>query len=138
VVKDRDQIPDQDQLQDQVQSKVQEETPPPVDALTSAIAEVQRAYATGDAITARDALLAWAAQILPDQPPGNLALLAKRCPEPLRGDILLLEQAFFSPQPLDWDQHRVWERLPGFEPLPTVEPPSFRQKKPLRRPPTST
>lgn len=113
------------------------ETPsPPLtrDPTAEAIEEVRRAYEGGEALTARDALLAWAALVLPDRPPSNLALLAKRCHEPLRGEILLLEQAFFSPHPLDWDRRRVWERLANFDPLPPEEPASFRQKKPLRRP----
>ena len=105
------------------------------DPLVAAIAAVQRAYATGDAATARDALLAWAALALPDQPPANLALLAKRCQEPLRNDILLLEQTFYSPRPVDWNRHHTWEHLPDFIPLPPEQPVSFRQKKPLLRPP---
>ena len=105
------------------------------DPLVVAIAAVQRAYATGDAASARDALLAWAAQALSDQPPANLALLAKRCPEPLRSDILLLEQTFFSPRPVDWNHRQTWEHLPDFVPLPPQQPVSFRQKKPLHRPP---
>ena len=105
------------------------------DPLVAAIAAVQRAYAAGDAATARDALLAWAALALPDQPPANLALLAKRCQEPLRSDILLLEQTFFSPRPVDWNHHQTWEHLPNFVPLPPEQPVSFRRKKPLHRPP---
>ena len=105
------------------------------DPIGTAIAVVQRAYATGDAATARDALLTWAALALPDQPPANLALLAKRCQEPLRNDILLLEQTFFSPRPVDWNRHHTWEHLPDFIPLPPEQPVSFRQKKPLLRPP---
>ncbi len=105
------------------------------DPLVIAIAAVHRAYAAGDATTARDALLAWAALALPDQPPGNLALLAKRCREPLRSDILLLEQSFFSPRHVDWNHRQTWEHLPNFVPLPPEQPVSFRQKKPLHRPP---
>lgn len=101
---------------------------------SAAIAGVRLAYENTDAAAARDALLTWAALVFPDRPPGNLALLARRCPEPLRSEILLLEQAFFSPHPLDWNKHRVWEQLPGFTPLPPEEPVSFRQKRPLRRP----
>ena len=119
-------------------SPPQSSTPPTSvqgDPLVAAIAAVQRAYAAGDAATARDALLAWAALALPDQPPANLALLAKRCQEPLRSDILLLEQTFFSPRPVDWNHRQTWEHLPNFVPLPPEQPASFRQKKPLHRPP---
>ncbi len=113
-------------------------TPPTsfqADPLVTAITAVQRAYAAGDAATARDALLAWAALALPDHPPANLALLAKRCQEPLRSDILLLEQTFFSPRPVDWNHRQTWEHLPDFVPLPPDQPVFFRQKTPLRRPP---
>jgi len=105
----------------------------PDDPMVQAIDHVRYAYESGEAGAAREALLAWAALALPEQTPGNLALLAKRCREPLRSEILLLEQAFFSPQPLQWERRRVWERLPGFEPIPPQEPASFRRKKPLRR-----
>jgi hypothetical protein len=105
--------------------------------LQDAIAEVRRAYEAGSAGEARNALLAWAGLVLPASPPSNLARLAQRCREPLRGEILTLEQAFFSPKPLSWDRLPVWERLAGFEPLPEEEPASFRQKKPLRRKSTS-
>ena len=107
------------------------------DPLRSAIAAVQRAYAASEATTARDTLLAWAALAVPDQPPANLALLAKRCPEPLRSDILLLEQAFFSPHPVDWYHRQTWEHLADFVSLPPEQPISFRQKKPLHRAPRS-
>jgi hypothetical protein len=105
----------------------------PEDPLSKAIEQVRLAYQAGETASAREALLAWAALALPDQTPANLALLAKRCPEPLRSEVLLLEQAFFSPHPVPWDRRRVWERLRGFEPLPPEEPASFRRKKVLRR-----
>jgi hypothetical protein len=107
--------------------------PEPTDPVSRSVDEVRLAYESGEAGAAREALLAWAALALPQQPPGNLALLAKRCPEPLRGEILLLEQAFFSPRPVHWERRRVWERLPGFEPVPLEEPASFRRKKAIRR-----
>jgi hypothetical protein len=105
----------------------------PKDPISKAIDEVRRAYEAGETAAAREALLAWAALAVPDQPPANLALLAKRCPEPLRSEVLVLEQAFFSPHPVPWDRRRVWERLSDFEPLPPEEPASFRRKKVLRR-----
>ena len=103
---------------------------PPAAAITA----VRLAYENTDAATARDALLTWAMAVFRERPPANLAQLARRCREPLRSEILLLEQAFFSPQPLDWNRYRVWEQLPDFDPLPPEEPASFRQKRPLRRP----
>jgi hypothetical protein len=107
--------------------------PAPTDPLSQSIEAVRLAYESGEAGAAREALLAWAAIVLPEQPPGNLALLAKRCREPLREEILLLEQAFFSPRPVQWERRRVWERLSGFAPEPLEEPASFRRKKAIRR-----
>lgn len=112
--------------------KSQDQGPHPTDPIAEAIAEVRRAYESGAAQDARDALLAWAALVLPEQPPGNLALLSRRCREPLRSIILLLDQAHFSSYPVDWKHGRIWELLPAFSPLPPEKPASFRQKKPLR------
>jgi hypothetical protein len=70
---------------------------------------------------------------LPEDPPSNLARLAQRCHEPLRGHILMLEQAFFSPRPLPWSQHPVWQALGHFDPAPADEPATFRRPKALRR-----
>jgi len=105
----------------------------PQDPVTEALANVRSAYEADDAAGARDALLAWGALVLPEAPPSNLARLAQRCPEPLRAQILMLEQAFFSPQPLPWERQRVWEQMRHFEPAPAEEPASFRRAKPLRR-----
>lgn len=109
--------------------------PRPVDSdsLAVAISRVRQAYEAADPSAAREALLNWAALAFQEQPPANLALLAKRSPKPLHDQILLLERAFFSPQPLDWDHPRVWEHLANFKALPLEAPASFRQKKPLRR-----
>lgn len=107
--------------------------PEPADPVGEAIDEVRCAYESGEAGAAREALLTWAALVLPERQPGNLALLANRCSEPLRAEILLLEQAFFSPRPVHWERRRVWERLPHFEPIPERQPASFRRKKPLRK-----
>ncbi|AGA89079.1 hypothetical protein Thimo_0207 [Thioflavicoccus mobilis 8321] len=84
---------------------------PPRDRRAEAIAAVRAAYAASDAAAARDALLAWSRLRWPDDPPGNLARLVLRCPEPLRGQIALLEKAFFSPQPIPWDREPVWKGL---------------------------
>lgn len=103
------------------------------DPLTEALARVRSAYDAADAPGARDALIEWGALVLPESPPSNLARLAQRSPEPLRGQILMLEQAFFSPKPLPWERQRVWEHMRHFEPAPVDEPASFRRAKPLRR-----
>jgi hypothetical protein len=103
------------------------------DPLQNEIDRVRAAYLSGDAGAAREALLAWAKQALPGQTPSNLARLAERCHEPLRGQILLLEEAFFSPTSVPWDKQAVWEELRGFVPAPPAEPASFRRGKPIRR-----
>lgn len=104
------------------------------DPITAAIMKVRSGYESGEATAARQALLTWATLVLPNNPPSNLAQLAKCCREPLRGEVLMLEQAFFSPHPLDWSRQRVWESLSSFDPLPAELPVSFRQKRPIRRP----
>lgn len=103
------------------------------DPLQSEIDAVRTAYESGDAGAAREALLTWARQALPGQPPSNLARLAQRCMEPLRGQVLLLEEAFFSPGPVAWDEKPVWEGLRGFVPAPPEEPATHRRGRPIRR-----
>ena len=117
-----------------------EPTPPPdlesapeADPLAASIEAVRTAYERGDAKAAQAALLAWGREVLPAKPPSNLARLAQRCKEPLRSEILTLEQAFFSPRPLHWERQPVSERLRQFEPAPEEEPASFRRPKPIRR-----
>lgn len=113
----------------ETQSPVFEEADP----LQKQIDAVRAAYQSGNPGTARQALLAWAEQALPEQPPSNLARLAQRCPPPLRDQILLLEQAFFSREPVGWEEQPVWEGLKGFVPAAPEEPASFRRGKPIRR-----
>jgi hypothetical protein len=101
--------------------------------LQEEIDAVRAAYELGNAGAAREALLAWAGRALPEPTPSNLARLAQRCSEPLRSQIRLLEEAFFSPSPLAWEKQPVWKQLPGFVPAPQEEPASFRRRKPIRR-----
>jgi len=103
------------------------------DPFQQEIDAVRTAYETGDAGAARETLLTWAQQALPEQPPSNLARLAQRCTEPLRSQVLLLEEAFFSPSPVAWDKQPVWKGLQGFVPTPLEEPASHRRGKPIRR-----
>jgi hypothetical protein len=109
--------------------------PEPAEAepMSDTIAAVRTAYEAENAATAQEALLAWAREVLPEDPPSNLARLAQRCHEPLRGHILMLEQAFFSPRPLPWSQQPVWQALGHFDPAPADEPATFRRPKALRR-----
>ncbi|WP_200381171.1 BatD family protein [Thiococcus pfennigii] len=87
------------------------EPDPPRDPRAEAVAAVRAAYTAGNAAAAREALLAWSRLRWPDDPPGNLARLVLRCPEPLRSQIALLEKAFFSPQPIPWEREPVWKGL---------------------------
>lgn len=105
----------------------------PTDPIELAVEEVRHAYGVSSPNAAREALLAWARLVMSDAPPSNLARIAQRCPEPLRAEILMLEEAFFSPRPVPWAQQPVWTRLRGLEPLPPEEPASHRRAKPLRR-----
>lgn len=72
---------------------------------------VQAAYASKDSFAAKDALLQWAAAFWPDDPPSNLSRLAARCPEPLQRQILKLDEALYSPDPVEWRDKPVWELL---------------------------
>ncbi|MGA7983246.1 MAG: BatD family protein [Chromatiaceae bacterium] len=107
--------------------------PQDAEPASDAITAVRTAYEAENAATAREALLTWAKEIFPENPPSNLARLAQRCNEPLRGHILMLEQTFFSPRPLPWSHQPVWQALGNFEPAPPEEPATFRRAKPLRR-----
>lgn len=79
--------------------------------MDEALARVRTTYASGNPSAARDALLDWARLHWPDEPPGNLAQLVLRCPEPVRTQIAALEKAFYSPSPIPWQQEPVWEGL---------------------------
>jgi hypothetical protein len=88
-----------------------EELARPSDPDQEALAAVRAAYEAGNPSAARNALLAWSRLHWPADPPGNLAQLLLRCPEPVRGQIALLEKAFFSPEPIRWEREPVWEGL---------------------------
>lgn len=83
----------------------------PPDPLETAVETVRTAYRRGDGSGARDALLDWGRLRWPQDPPGNLARLAKRCPPPLREHITELEKAFFSPDPIHWERDPVPDEL---------------------------
>jgi hypothetical protein len=85
--------------------------PIPSSPLDLALDQVRAAYGEANAGAARESLLAWARLRWPDDPPGNLARLAQRCPQPLRDRINRLEMAFFSPDPIPWEREPVPQEL---------------------------
>lgn len=85
--------------------------PEPESEESKALRAVAEAYSRGDAGAARGALLAWAKLIWPANPPGNLSRLAGRLAEPLRGYVLELDEALYSPTPVPWEQRPVVELL---------------------------
>ncbi len=95
---------------DRASSTVGEEPAPP-DPLESAVETVRAAYQRGDGSGAREALLNWGRLRWPQDPPGNLARLARRCPPPLRDHVTQLEKAFFSPDPIHWERDPVPDEL---------------------------
>lgn len=97
-----------------------EEKVPP-DPLEAAVETVRSAYLRGDGNEAREALLHWGRLRWPQDPPGNLARLARRCPPPLRDHITQLEKAFFSPDPIRWERDPVPEELSAQSPTKAEE-----------------
>ncbi len=111
--------------------------PPPEpkpDPGVAAIAAVRSAYQANNAEAARRALLAWAGLAWPHNPPGNLTQVALRSPEPSRGRIILLEQAFYSPEPIDWARDPLWEDLPLIAEAAALEPPPPPPKRRIGTP----
>lgn len=82
-----------------------------VSRLEDAVATVAAAYRRGDPVTARDALLSWAAMVWKSDPPSNLSRLAARCDNPLKAQIVKLEDALFSPAPARWNDVPIREML---------------------------
>ncbi len=91
-----------------IETPIDAEPPSP---LAVALERVRDAYRRGDGAAAREALLAWGRLRWPDDPPGNLARLARRFPPPVREHITELEKAFFSPDPIRWEREPVPDAL---------------------------
>jgi hypothetical protein len=72
---------------------------------------VERAYDSGNARAAQQALLRWGAAIWPEAAPANLTQLATRVRSPLREQVLLLDKSFFSPTHIDWSTPGIAEHL---------------------------
>lgn len=103
-------------IQEPTSIAIESPTPPPVErpiVEPPTIAAIRVAYEAGNAAAARDALLAWGRETFPQDPPANLVRLAMRCDEPARAQITLLEQASYSPTPIEWNGARVWQWLQG-------------------------
>jgi len=90
------------------------EAKPPVVPNPKVLA-VQTAYEARDAVAARNALIDWAHDIWKKDSPRNLSTLARLCPGALGEAILRLDAAIYSPQPSDWWNELVWERLTDIE-----------------------
>jgi hypothetical protein len=103
--------------------------PTPPSPLEQISEDIRIAYGNGDAGAARAALLAWARLAWPHNPPGNLTQLALRSPEPASRRIALLDQAFFSPDPLGWNHEPLWEDLPAMAAAAAQEPPPVPPKR---------
>ena len=88
--------------------------PEPESEETKALGAIATAYSRGDAGGARVALLAWAKLVWPTNPPGNLSRLAGRLAEPVRGYVLELDEALYSPTPVPWEKRPVAELLRSF------------------------
>lgn len=97
--------------------------PPPVLPETpqaAALGKLTTAYRDGDAAGAREALLAWARLTWATNPPGNLSRLAERLSEPLKGHVLELDEALYSPTPVAWEQRRLPDLLRDLAPKSPV------------------
>lgn len=91
------------------------QTPQPEEELPEAraVRQVANAYQRSDAAAAREALLAWGRLTWVVNPPGNLSRLAERLSEPLRGYVLELDEALYSPTPVAWEQRPLPDLLPN-------------------------
>ncbi len=96
-----------------------EPTPPAADQNSQTlVAAVRQAYGNEDAAAARTALLAWAAVIWPERPPGNLSQLMLRLPPPLRDELKLLDKTFYGPGDGTWATRPVPDQLAAFQGSP--------------------
>lgn len=85
--------------------------PAPQDPPEMALAAVRQAYLNNDPFAAREALLHWASQMWPQDPPSNLSRLAVRCPPQAQRHLLKLDEALYSPKPIPWNDASVAEQL---------------------------
>jgi hypothetical protein len=85
------------------------QTPP--SALDVALQQVEDARSSRDAERTKKALLDWARQVWPEDPPSNLRSLAQRCPPDVNQGILEFERALYSPKTEPWFDQPVWRML---------------------------
>jgi hypothetical protein len=88
----------------------------PSGSARAALAAVRQACARGDALGAREALLAWGASRWPRQPPTGLTALAERLGGGEAASVLAaLDRALYAPvqggQHPGWDGDTAWSRL---------------------------
>jgi hypothetical protein len=71
---------------------------------------LRRACLADDPHAARAALLAWAAETWPQDPPRTLVALARRLADtPLRDELESLDRTLYAPQPTAWRGQRLWQ-----------------------------
>ena len=87
---------------------------------------LRQAFQQGDVTTAREILLRWARDVWPERPPANLSRLAMRLSGSAREAILKLDQAQYSPKPVDWKGVDPSELLRRPESSPVEQPPLSR------------
>jgi len=92
-------------------TETRQQEPEPESEDSRATRAVAAAYAAGNAAAAREALLSWGRITWPASPPGNLSRLADRLQEPLRGYVLELDEALYSPTPTSWESRPVADLL---------------------------
>lgn len=85
--------------------------PAPPAPLSPTLSAVRDAYSSGDPDAARNAWLAWAGEHWPDDAPTNLTRLAVRLDGSAREAVLKLDQALYSPDPVNWNELTPWEDL---------------------------
>jgi hypothetical protein len=98
---------------------------PPKDELPEILDELARAYQQADQAAARTAWLHWGQYRWPDNPPGNLNRLAKRCTQNVAQAVTLLDRTFYTPETVDnWralDPRELLARVAPEKPTPVAE-----------------
>jgi hypothetical protein len=83
----------------------------PVPSAAAALTRVRRACEAGDAKSARQALLDWAAARWPEDPPGRLETLARRLGGDAAEALRALDHRLYAGAAEPWDGPAAWRRL---------------------------